>query len=351
MFTRHRIRSILAVAATLAVTRMASAGPSVIRDETLTDVGTTPVLGRGYSLATNTFQSICMKEIVKTKPSYDFKYKFEQVDESVAEELKRSGSVGGNFRGGGFGVRVSAKFDSRFAEARTSTSSTVNILVSIDIDTYYASMDETRSELADTAVKLAQGDLPAFFDACGMYYVRSLNRNSKIVAIFSFEEKSSSEAKSFAAELEAQVSGWGQSGGVTASINQETARKAASKKLKITTHAFGLGKVEGTTLLAYDLETFRTAVLTAFKATQNEDVGRVTSIEIVPWVEHLQFQALLLGTAGAPWGNITAPSAARCTRRAVESSVASRVRIIAESPVVAHRAVSTPRIPPHPAPQ
>jgi hypothetical protein len=284
-------------AALAGVSRRAGAGPSVIRDETLTDVGTTPVLGRGYSLATNTFQSICMKEIVKTKPSYDFKYKFEQIDESVADEMKRSGSLGGSFRGGGFGVRVNAKFNSRFAESRTSTSSTINILVSIDIDTYYASLDETKGELADTAVQLAQKDLPAFFDACGMYYVRSLNRNSKIVAIFSFEETNSSEAKSFAADLEAQVSGWGQSGSVSASINQETARKASNKKLKITTNAFGLGKLEGTTLLAYDLETFRTAVLSAFKATQNEDVGRVTSIEIVPWVEHLQFQAILLGNA------------------------------------------------------
>jgi hypothetical protein len=287
-----------ALAATLAgASRTAGAGPSVVRDETLTDVGTTPVLGRGYSLATNTLQSICLKEIVKTKPSYDFKYKFEQIDESVAEELKRGGSVSAAFQGGGFGVSVGAKLSAKFAEAKTSTSSTINILVSIDIDTYYASVDETKSELADTAVQLAQKDLPAFFDACGMYYVRSINRNSKVVAIFSFEEKSSSEAKSFAAELEATVSGWGQSGSVSASINQDTARKAASKKLKITTNAFGLGKMEGTTLLAYDLETFRTAVLSAFRATQNEDVGRVTSIEIVPWVEHLQFQSILLGNA------------------------------------------------------
>jgi len=284
-------------AAVIGATRSADAGPSVIRDETLTDVGTTPVLGRGYSLATNTFQSICMKEIVKTKPSYDFKYKFDQVDESVADEMKRSGSASGSYSGGGFGFRINAKFNSKFAQSSSSTSSNINILVSIDIDTYYASIDETKGELADTAVQLAQKDLPAFFDACGMYYVRSINRNSKIVAIFSFEEKSSAEAKSFAADLEATISGWGQSGSMSASISQDTARKASSKKLKITTNAFGLGKMEGTTLLAYDLETFRTAVLSAFKATQHEDVGRVTSIEIVPWVEHLQFQAILLGNA------------------------------------------------------
>lgn len=285
-------------AAVLGASRSASAGPSVVRDETLTDVGTTPVLGRGYSLATNTFQSICMKEIVKTKPSYDFKYKFEQIDESTADEMKQSGSFSGSYRGGGFGFRISAKFKGSSSSSSNSTSSSTNILVSIDIDTYYASLDETKGELADTAVQLAQKDLPAFFDACGMYYVRSLNRNSKIVAIFTFEEKSQSEAKAFAGELEASISGWGQSGSMSASFSQETARKAASKKLKITTNAFGLGKMEGTTLLAYDLDTFRTAVLSAFKATQHEDVGRVTSIEIVPWVEHLQFQAILLGNAG-----------------------------------------------------
>ena len=129
----HTLACTAALTAALAgASRRADAGPSVIRDETLTDVGTTPVLGRGYSLATNTFQSICMKEIVKTKPSYDFKYKFEQIEESVADEMKRSGSVGGTFKGGGFGVSVNAKFNSRFSDARTSTSSTINILVSID---------------------------------------------------------------------------------------------------------------------------------------------------------------------------------------------------------------------------
>src|SRR5690349_18624031 len=107
MTTRHPFLHATALIVTvLGASRIASAGPSVIRDETLTDVGTTPVLGRGYSLATNTFQSICMKQIVKTKPSYDFKYKFEQIDESVAEEMKRSGTVGGSYRGGGFGISV-----------------------------------------------------------------------------------------------------------------------------------------------------------------------------------------------------------------------------------------------------
>jgi hypothetical protein len=278
-------------------TTRADAGPSVIRDETLTDVATTPVVGRGYSVATNTFQSICMKEIVKSKPSYDFKYKFEQIDESVAEDIKRSGSFEAAY-GANYGFfRVSGTMKGNYKSNTTSKSNTVNILVTIDVDTYYASMDETKGELADSAVQLATKDLPAFFDACGMYYVRSINRNSKVVALFTFESRSQSEDMAFAAQLEAEIKGWGWSGSMRSSMSQESKTSSESKKLRITTNASGLGKIAGTTLLAYDLDSFRKAVLSAFTATQDEDVGKVTSIEIVPWVEHLQFQALMLGNA------------------------------------------------------
>jgi hypothetical protein len=292
---RH-LSTAAALAATLAGTAGSSeAGPSVVRDETLKDVGTTPVLGRGYSLATNTFQSICMKEIVKTKPSYDFKYKFEQVDASVAEEIKRSGSFEANY-GANYGFfKVNGRMKGSSTTNTKSARKTVDIMVSIDVDTYYASIDETKGELADTAVQLVRGDLPAFFDACGMYYVRSINRNSTIFALFSFESVSEAEDSKFQAELEAQIRGWGWSGSMSASMSGETKRESESRKLRITTNAAGLGKMTGTTLLAYDIDTFRQSVLTAFKATQDEDVGKVTSIEIVPWVEHLQFQALLLG--------------------------------------------------------
>jgi hypothetical protein len=292
---RH-LSTAAALATTLAATAGPSAaGPSVVRDESLKDVGTTPVLGRGYSLATNTFQSICMKEIVKTKPSYDFKYKFEEVDASVAEEIKRSGSFEANY-GANYGFfKVNGHMKGSSTTNTKTERETVDIKVSIDVDTYYASIDETKGELADTAVQLVRGDLPAFFDACGMYYVRSINRNSTIYALFSFEKKSDKEDSEFKAELEAQIRGWGWSGSMSASMSGETKKKSESRQLTITTNAAGLGKMTGTSLLAYDLDSFRQAVLTAFKATQDEDVGKVTSIEIVPWVEHLQFQALLLG--------------------------------------------------------
>jgi hypothetical protein len=298
MTTFRHLSTAAALATTLAAAAGPSAaGPSVVRDETLKDVGTTPVLGRGYSLATNTFQSICMKEIVKTKPSYDFRYTFKQVDESVAEEIKQSGSFEASY-GANYGFfKVNGHMKGSSTTNTKTAKKTVNIVVQIDVDTYYASIDETKGELADTAVQLVRGDLPAFFDACGMYYVRSINRNSTIFAMFTFKAENEDSDSKFAAQIEAEIRGWGWSGSMKAEMSGESKRSAESKELKIVTNAAGLGKMTGTSLLAYDIDTFRQSVLTAFKATQDEDVGKVTSIEIVPWVEHLQFQALLLGNS------------------------------------------------------
>src|SRR5687767_9013244 len=60
-----------------AVSPVAHGGPSIIRDEMLQDTAITPTLGRGYSIATNTYQSTCLVDVVSTTPSYDFDYTFE----------------------------------------------------------------------------------------------------------------------------------------------------------------------------------------------------------------------------------------------------------------------------------
>jgi len=57
------------------------AGPTVIQDNRVTNLATTPVLGRGYSIATNTYQSTCLKDVVMTEPSYDFTYTFQLLDD------------------------------------------------------------------------------------------------------------------------------------------------------------------------------------------------------------------------------------------------------------------------------
>ena len=58
------------------------AGPTLIKDSRVRDLTATPVLGRGYSISTNTFQSTCLKDVVITEPSYDFQYTFREYDKS-----------------------------------------------------------------------------------------------------------------------------------------------------------------------------------------------------------------------------------------------------------------------------
>ena len=60
--------------------------------------------------------------------------------------------------------------------------------------------------------------------------------------------------------------------------------------LMITSTAFGLGRDAKSSLIAYDIDTFRSAVKDAFQSMQGDDVGMVTSMEIVPWIDNVEFQ-------------------------------------------------------------
>jgi len=80
-------------------------------------------------------------------------------------------------------------------------------------------------------------------------------------------------------------------GGSVSSTNKGDFHSMASeRKLIINTRAWGLGKNEGATLISYDIETFKAAVKDAFISMQNPMTGRITTMEVVPWVEYTGFQ-------------------------------------------------------------
>src|SRR5262245_35527750 len=87
----------LFLALSLMVAAPAWAGPTIIRDSRVKDLATTPVLGRGYSLSTNTFQSTCLKDVVVTEPSYDFQYLFKETKASDDSTSNYTGSAGGSY--------------------------------------------------------------------------------------------------------------------------------------------------------------------------------------------------------------------------------------------------------------
>ena len=304
--------------------------PTILRDNRVTDLATTPFLGRGYSIATNTFQSACMKDVQHTEPSYDLHYVFVEstdttstsstVKTDTATESKSSyristsGRIFG-LRGSGSGGRdTSLRASSKTSIFNSKTYYNHDVYAVIDLDTYYASVDESKSKLSDSAQKILMAkDLPGFFSSCGPYYVRSIGRNAIFVSKFTYSTEQEQRDTHFENELHTKIQGfatasasyrgWFASASASSSYSyensvdfkQESTFNEMSKRmrLRIETNAFGLGKNQEATLISFDLESFRKALKDAFISMQNPMTGKVTTMEVVPWVENTDFQALV----------------------------------------------------------
>ncbi len=309
-----------------AVSIKLSAGPTVIRDNRITDLATTPLLGRGYSIGTNTFQSSCLKKVILTEPSYDMEYYFESGEVAGKESSSRtqatsrsqSSSYSRSKRKSFFGFGSKSTFRQTYDIQRSSTTSVRNnrtyynhdLYATIDLYSYYASLDEGRSQLSNSAMTLLQRkDLPGFFSSCGPYYVRSIGRKARLISRFSYQTETESRDISFESRLRTSLkrfsssTSWGwTSSTTTTSSSEDTQEQTDSRQfnseatrtnLTITTAAYGLGKNEKATLISYDLQSFKLAIKDAFMAMQNPRTGKVVSIEVVPWVENTEFQALV----------------------------------------------------------
>jgi len=270
----------------------AFAGPLVIRDSRINDLAITPTLGRGYTLVTNTFQSQCMENVVVTEPSYDFQYRFETVDINKDTLKTVESKTDGTYANPG--IKLMAEGAGKISSGTGETSYTVK--VELNMNTYYASLNEARTTLSGSAEKLLKNkDYPSFFNACGSNYIRSLGRNAKFISMFTYTTTSGERDAKFEADIQVQVKGFGAalSGGKSTVHNKTTAdfsSKATEKKLIITTWAWGLAKNDSASLISYDIDTFKAAIKEAFISMQNPTTGRVTTMEVVPWVENTAFQ-------------------------------------------------------------
>ncbi|MBU2510085.1 hypothetical protein KJ966_02065 [bacterium] len=292
-------------------------GPTLIQDNRVTNLDSTPVLGRGYSVATNTYQSTCLKDIQLTEPSYDFTYSFQEIDDFLSE-INNSDSQFMKIANTTFKNSLTRDTeDTKTTTQGTNQESTATfeetkqIIVNVTIDSYYASVDESKTRLSDTAAKLIENnDLPGFFSSCGSYYIRSIRRSALFTSNFKFKSVTTLEDSKFINQLESELKGFrkkviskkGESD-QTEKTTEDTkdtttdttsfSSAAVNRNLTITASAFGLGKNEKATLISYDIETFKAAIKDAFISMQNPRTGKVTSIEVVPWVENTEFQTLM----------------------------------------------------------
>ena len=299
-----------------------SAGPTLIRDHRITDVGITPVLGRGYSISTNTLQSTCLTDVKLTKPSYDFIYKFEELNEDGTTTTSKTTEGkpittdtvipqdANNY------IRETLKKKGTMTEGSTTITKKQRMVAVIDLDTYYASVDEASTKLSSSAAALLEtGDLPGFFSSCGPYYIRSINRRAKLISIFEFDSIDETTNKKFSGQIESQIKGfqksfktittgwwfWRRTEVVPTEIQtkneinnwtetEEFNKTAKKSNLTITTMAFGLGKRDDSVIVSNDTESFRKSIKEAFISMQDPLTGKVTSVEVVPWVENTEFQ-------------------------------------------------------------
>lgn len=278
-----------------------SAGPVIIRDNRIHDIALTPVLGRGYTIATNTFQSRCIKNVVMTSPSYDFTYKFRSISggssTSASGTQRARGMAGLDVIVPVAEVPVELGLNIDLSASYTYSGGVKmyyhRILVEINMNSYYASVDEAKSMLSDAAIEmLAASDVAGFFSSCGTYYVRSLGRNARFISVFTYMDTSVEADMSFEAELKAELSAFKIFKGLDVSQGMESsfATKASVKRLTIDTMAFGLGKKKKASLISYDLPTYKAAIRDAFLSMQDKRTGKVSSMEVVPWIENTEFQ-------------------------------------------------------------
>lgn len=79
------------VAALLAIlVPAADASPYVISDDRVRSMDITPVLGRGYSIMTNSYQSTCLQVEETTVPSYNYDCKCLTLSNSSLRRMNES---------------------------------------------------------------------------------------------------------------------------------------------------------------------------------------------------------------------------------------------------------------------
>ncbi|MCH9683397.1 MAG: hypothetical protein K0V04_18315 [Deltaproteobacteria bacterium] len=138
-----------------------------------------------------------------------------------------------------------------------------------------------------------------FFHACGPYYARGITRTAHP----GLRDQETARDVEFEASLERELRGAAKS---STTVSGKFASEASSKRLVINARGWGLSKDEDASLVSTDIESFRSAVAEAFLSMQTPQTGRIQSVEVVPWVENLEFQSrvpLETGSAEASDGN------------------------------------------------
>jgi len=266
----------------------------VVSDWRIQNKEVTPVLGRGYSVATGNLQSSCLNVEEQTTPSYDYDYFFTEIANNEETSINKafSGKISSSF---GF-LWAKSKVDSTLENNKDSKQKKHFIIATMRTQRYYSSVDEVHSELsADAKTLLESGQFMSFFQACGPNYIRSVRRAAEITAIFEYESTEGTSNSDFESSLKMDIQGLvgsRDSSNLEKSASMKVMSSALKSSLTISVRAFGLGLNNdgASSLQARSMDDFKNVMDFAFQSMQQRGVGMVQGIEIVAWVDNPQFQ-------------------------------------------------------------
>ena len=164
------------------------------------------------------------------------------------------------------------------------------IFADIDVDSYN-SLDEGRSSMSGAKSLLTNGDVAGFFTSCA-YYIRSIGRHSNFLTL-RYRTRTSSRDVNFELKLKASMRGFFSGGSTDTTISTEFRTETQEKRLEINIWANGLGKGEIADIIPTDIDSFKESVQNVVRTMQDPNAGRVTTMEVVPWIENTEFQNLL----------------------------------------------------------
>lgn len=264
--------------------------PYILSDDRVRSMDITPVLGRGYSIMTNRFQTTCLDIDESSVPSYNYDYSFTDFTRAEDVLVEIAGRISNTFAY----YYVKEQIESELLKP-TCDLFKYHVVSTMRIERYYSSVKEETSPLVPNAhALLDKQDYVGFFKACGPNYVRGIRRAQEVTAVFSYFSASLDLAQEFATGLKT-ANDFGSSIDFNAFAKSKFNPIIDTLEIKIMGFGLGLDPYGSGSLVAPTLHDFNNVMNFAFRLmTQSEsgysrNIGMVYGIEVAPWVDNANF--------------------------------------------------------------
>lgn len=273
--------------------RVTFAAPALISDNRIENLNGFPSIGRGYNMFSNTLQSTCFSVIEKNTPTFNLNYEMHEINgrDDVEQLLvNRQNSSPHALPVLRDLLHEQERIGSQSAD---SGSRSKQILLMVEIDTYYHYLNESESTISETASRLIESQqFVTFFNSCGYYYVRGLGSYSAYIALIQYQvpDENGKEDQAFTQRLTSELTSFHGS----ESTSEEFLESAYDRRLQIMIRAVGLNKGSSVNLIPLDIQSFKDTVRDAATAMQQSNAGVINKMEVVPWLEHPEFNLAML---------------------------------------------------------